>query len=302
MTIAVESAADNQSTEHKTSLVMFSFDRPLQCEGLLASLEKHVIGLENISVLYRTSAGDYDKAYECCFAEHKKHPLTLIKQGPHPREDFKPLLMNHLKNLNTEYVIFAVDDIIIKSGINLNDCAELMNSYNAFGFYLRLGKNITSCYTAQQDSPVPPYRQINPTTIAWHLNEGTSEWRYLNSVDMVLYRRDKVIKDLERLSFYSPNTLEAAWAQYGFSHGDLNNIALCYNESKIINVPLNLVQRDWRTALNMGYSLGELLELFELGYRINYAAYQTIDNKAPHIEIKPFLYRTIVTCKNNHSP
>jgi hypothetical protein len=294
------SSQTQHGTPHTTSsLIIFSFDRPLQCEGLLATLEKHVTGLESVSVLYRTSSSTYDKAYECCFKNFTKYPLSLIKQGSSPREDFKPLLLSLLKNLKTDYVLFAVDDILIKGPIDLQECAQLLTSFNAYGFHLRLGKNTTYCYSAQVDSPLPPYKQINATTIAWNLNQGTAEWRYLNSLDMVLYRRNKVVNDFEQLRFHSPNTLEAAWANHGFSNGDLNNLALCYNESKIINIPLNLVQGDWKTAINMGYSLKELLELFELGYRINSSIYQTIDNIAPHMEIKPFLYKSMKACQSH---
>ena len=146
---------------------------------------------------------------------------------------------------------------------------------------------------------MPSYLQHANDIISWKLSDGTSEWGYPNSLDMTLYRRRQALNEFSHMVYSTPNTLEEAWHSYGIRHGHLHNQALCYTHSKLVNVPLNLVQLDWQTSFNMGYDLRELLELFNQGYRITIESYYKFNNAAPHAEIRPHVIKQIhdITCK-----
>lgn len=277
-------------------LIIFSFDRPLQFYALMESIEKYITGIKNISVLYRVSSQEFNEAYDRCFERFKNFKINAVKQGESPHEDFKPLLLLLLKQLKQDYMLFAVDDIIVKDYIDLGECIAYLEAHNAYGFYLRLGKNISHSYTARTQSPLPIHMQCAKDVMSWKLSDGVSEWRYLNTVDMTLYRKDQLFNVFLQLPFHSPDTLEIVWAAYGDSSHDLHKTALCYDDSKIINIPLNLVQRDWQTqtAYNMKYDLSELLQLFNQGYRMHIESYFKFNNSTPHIEIIPFLRKSIV--------
>ncbi len=67
--------------------------------------------------------------------------IKLVKQHPQTAEqDFKSLVIHTLKSTENRFMLFAVDDIIIKDNINLSDCISYLKQTEAFGFYLRLGK------------------------------------------------------------------------------------------------------------------------------------------------------------------
>lgn len=280
----------------RVDLIIFSFDRPLQLYALMESIGKYITGIINVSVLYRVSNDEFDSAYNRCFENfRKRYAIHAIKQGSSPRQDFKPITLSLLEKSTARYILFAVDDIIVTDYVDLNQCISALEQYNAYGFYLRMGKDISYSYTAKTPSPVPVFKNHANDIISWHLHEGIVEWAYLNTVDMTIYHRVQILNALSQLSFSSPNTLEAAWAYYGTTNVLRNALALCYTSSKIINVPLNLVQHDWRTASNMGYDLKELLELFNQGFRIDVDSYYKFKHDAPHIEIQPRLVRIVET-------
>lgn len=159
-----------------------------------------------------------------------------------------------------------------------------------------MGKNISQSYTARIDCPLPPVRHYDENVILWNFNDSyptSSEWGYLNTVDMTLYRKRDVQDVFVNLSFSSPNTLEAAWACHGIGNSKSPSQGLCYNKSKIVNIPLNLVQTDWQTATHMKYSVEELLWLFMIGFRIDPQRYHAIEHSAPHTEVIPQLIKQV---------
>ncbi len=278
-----------QAQDKQADLVIFSFDRPLQFYALVESIEKYISGIQSIWVIYRVSSPEFDKAYQVCFKRFKGLRINAIKQGEQPNCDFKALTLGLIEKLQEDYLLFAVDDIMVKDYFDLSKCIAYLELYNAYGFYLRLGKNISYCYAGRVESPVPPHVQHNADIIGWKFEEAVGEWRYLHSLDMTLYRRDGIRATFGQLAFSTPNTLEFAWANCG----DQAGYGLCYNDSKIVNVPLNTVQCDW-PMFNMNYPTQELLDLFNQGYRLNVERYFKLKNSAPHMEVMPYLRRNFI--------
>ena len=268
-------------------LIIFSYDRPLQLYALLESIDAHLRGLNSITIMYRASDENFAKAYQDI---QKQCPaITFIRQINPPR-DFKPLLMSICKQLSSPYILFAVDDIIVKDSVNLIECVEYLERCCGYGFYLRLGLNLNFCYPMQRTQAVPPHTLIDSTICSWYFDQAELDWAYAHTVDMTLYRTKDVEWYVANLNYFSPNTLEGEWA--GCAQG-IHRLGLCYTESKIVNLPLNQVNSSpnvhmhWRTP-------EELLALFEQGLKIDIAPIKTIEAKAAHVPYEPiFIKRRI---------
>lgn len=269
----------------KADLIVFSFDRPLQLYALLESVNIYFKGVETITVIYRTSSDEFDYAYRCI---HDSFPsVKFLKQGAQPRQDFKPLTMQALQNSPCEYVIFAVDDNIVKDHVNLSYCIDMLNQTNAYGFYLRLGFNTSFCYTMNQPQAIPEHSQIQDDIFSWQFKNGTCDWGYPHTVDLTLFKKDDIVPTLASLEFYSPNVLESYWSQKAESI--MARTGLFFAESKVVNLPLNIVQQDWHNLNQQELLPAQQLELFFAGKKIDLSPLFKIANQSPHMEYCPTL-------------
>ena len=276
----------------KADMLIFSFDRPAQLYAFLESIDTYVTGLNQLSVLYRSSTVEYDVAYEICFDAFKHLNIILIKQGADPRSDFKDLTLKWLASTTQEFILFGVDDIIVKDYINVSECIEHLQKTNAHGFYLRLGKNITQCYTEGIETPVPPHQEVAPGVYSFIFQDGKGDWGYPSSVDMTIFWASEVKAIVPELYFHTPNSFEGAWAVralglLGWYPRDMHKTGLCYAESKMVNIPLNLVQMEYLASKNMGYPAWLLQKKFMAGLKLDIKKYYQISNKAAHMEMVP---------------
>src|SRR5205814_3273364 len=102
-----------------------------------------------------------------------------------------------------------------------------------------------------------------------------------NNVDLTLYRKRNIAKYLQSLSYYSPNTLEGIWAnEY---HSIKHKLGLCYECTKMVNLPLNRVQNECQNAHMNFMTPLELLEKFNQQKKIDITLLHKIHNKAAHM-------------------
>ena len=267
------------------NVVVFSYNRPLQLELFLRSLHEYVTGIASIHVIYRADTEKYNDGYDILKSEYPA--ITFIRQSDNPTGDFKELTLRATFSTQTPYIVFAVDDIVVKEPFSLPATVALLEKHQAYGFYLRLGIHITYCYSENYPVHAHDLKEVEPDVFSWTFSQGNGDWGYPHSVDMVLYRKADVRVDLEQLAYTSPNTLEAAWAARGISMRIKNKKGLCYTTTKIVNIPLNRVQTNfYNRSMNL-YSPEELLDLFFDGYRIDYAPLHGIRNESPHMEYEP---------------
>ncbi|MFC1841581.1 hypothetical protein ACFLYA_00750 [Candidatus Dependentiae bacterium] len=271
-----------ESKDLKVDLIAFSYNRPLQLHSFFESVDKYVSGLNNIYVIYRSGNLYYDQAYEEVMNIFKD--ACFVRQGKHPRKDFKPLLLQCFYDSPSEYIVFAVDDIIVKDYFDISECLYSLKHSDAYGFYLRLGENVTTNYNgnARVDHR-PPLEEISESVYRFRFNEGKNDWAYPNTVDMTIYKKSEIERDLKEMNYSSPNTLEGVWA----SRGDLNKFGLCFSFSKIINIPLNIVQEDWRNPHNNSLTAKVLLDTWNDGLKIDIDYFFRINNSSPHIQEAP---------------
>jgi len=267
---------------HLVDLIVFSYNRGTQLYATIESSRKYFAGLNDIYVLYRAS----DDKYKMPYLDIKNtFDVKLVRQGSNPRADFKPLFINILKQSKASYVLLAVDDIFVKDFVDLSNCAQHLERYNAYAFYLRLGKNINYCYSCKIQSPPPSMKEVFTGVFEWVFNSSLGDWGYPNSVDMTIFRKKDVLRDAQQFNFTAPNIFEGQWAAFG-ARRILDRTGLCFETSKIVNVPANLVQQSHKNNPHMNsMSPRFLLQKYYEGYKININKFFRMNNNSPHYEV-----------------
>ena len=263
-------------------MVIFSYHRPAQLYALCESLKKYIVrGCGTVSVIYRADTDEYRAGY--ALVQKDFSDIVFLSQSDNPHADFKPLTLQATFESPCDYVVFAVDDIIIKDFIDLTECIQALQKTGAYGFYLRLGVNLSQCYMLSCSQGLPRFQRVSPRVLAWQLSIGQHDWGYPNTVDMTVYRKSDIRTPLTTLSYYGPNLLEGYWAQQGT--GNQYAMGLCYIHSKIVNIPCNRVQDVFAGNRFMhALSPQELLQLFVSGKKIAIDDFARIANPAAHAE------------------
>lgn len=272
-----------RASQPKVDLIIFSYDRPLQLYALLESTESYVTGLGKTIIIYRSSNQDFHDAYD---KVHNSFAWAEFwEQGAYPQLDFKPLAMKALSATSSPYVIFAVDDIVVKDYVDLAQCVCALEQTGAYGFYLRLGVCLTDCYACSAPQPLPALTHIGTDLLTWTLGRAPYDWGYPNTVDMTVYRKADVIKDFSSFHFTNPNTLEGTWAS--FAGRVANRKGLCFVDTKMVNLPLNRVQNTYRNRNMESFTPQELLVAFNKGFKMDIQPLFKIKNVGAHMEYAP---------------
>lgn len=285
--IALIFAVYCSASAYTIDAIIFSYDRPMQLCAYLESAKKYIQGAVATYVIYRASSPVFDDAYVTL---KKAFPeVNFFKQvcNEH-KNNFRELVLDlSFKRSVSGYIMYAVDDIIVTDFINVQECVRALEETNAYGFYLRLGKNITECYSEQKSKKrkkaniQPKFYETASNFLVWKFATGKYDWAYPHSVDMTIFRKADIKSHIELLSFSSPNQLESQWAPIA-DHG---KVGVCYQRSKMVNIPMNIVQNDFSANKNMGsFSAKALCEMFVRGMRINIDPLYCIANNAPHME------------------
>jgi len=262
-------------------LVVFSYNRPMQLYALLESSEKYFTGLNQLHVIYRSGSASFDEGYQV--VKQRFPRVKYHKQSTTPTADFKSLVLSCVYGQKTSapYVLFAVDDIIVTDKVDLRVCTKAIEQYKAWGFYLRMGKNIKECYSLNQSTPCPKGRNRVGKFFQWSYRDGQGDWRYPNSVDMTVYRKSRIESFLRTGDYIHPPTLEARWAEVGDKK--LYRKGISFLTSKMINIPLNSLG-PYNNRHMHSFTPEELQEKFKSGKKIDISRYYRMRNRAPHVD------------------
>jgi hypothetical protein len=263
----------------RADIVLFSFDRPLQLYSCLESIHRYIAAFETLSVIYRVSDDRFARGYD---GVKQSFPnVRYIRQSEDPKRDFKPLVLSTVFDSPSKYILFGVDDIIVKDNVDLNLCIDMMEKTGAYGFYLRFGKNIRFCYQANQPQEVPASIPLSQNIFAWDLKRGEMDWGFPNTLDMTLFRKSDLKEAFEKMKYRTPNSLESTWA---FQHSPDAALGLYFEQSKVVNIPLNVVSRTNNPHMNFA-TIEDLLAKFNDGWKIDIGPLHRIDNPSPHAAI-----------------
>lgn len=207
------------------------------------------------------------------------------------REDFKlSVIALAFFNSVNDYILFAADDIIVKDYVDIAECIYYLKQTDSYGFYLRLGLNINQCYMLNMETGTPDYTCITDTVYTTIFKNGKGDWAFPNNLDMTLYKKDAIKTEILGTDFSDPNSFECLWN----NQTSFTKKGLFFKESKIINIPLNLVNESCIKNRNMDHlSPHILLKIFNDGLKIDIAQFYKINNCAPHMEVNfVFIPRT----------
>ena len=262
--------------------IIFSFDRPIQLYALLESAAHYLTGMDSTIVIYRTSNEAFFEGYS--HVAQAFSSVQFVHQGTGPQEGFKDQLLNAFHKGTSNYILFAPDDIIVKNYADMTLCTQALEQHDGYGFFLRLGTHLTTCYSSSLKQPLPFLSKLSNGIYSWTFQSSDPrlDWGYPNNVDMTIYRKHDIKQFFETASYKSPNTLEGAWALLyaTVSH----KRGLCFADSIIVNIPINSVQEDWENRHMKSWTTKELLEIFESGEKIDIWPLAGIKNESCHIE------------------
>lgn len=260
--------------------IIFSFDRPIQLYSLLESSYKYISHLSNISVICRVSDNYFKEAYQSIEGFYKG--VNFFYQQDNQGKDFQKIFNKVLNFRKSDYICFGVDDIIVKDYFDFSYCAFLLKKHpNIYGVFLRLGKNILYSYSENKILSLPKMR-TNENLCIWKFADGQADWRYPNNVDMTVYRKQDIINQIQSISFDNPNQMEGSWALLANN----NKLGICFDHSKILNIPINLVNQTHSNRNMSLFTCKDLLNKFNDGFKIDIMKFFRIENKSPHIEYK----------------
>lgn len=260
------------SQKKAADLIIFSYHRPMQLYAVLESVQKYFSHLNQIYVLYRTDNAEYEAGYQEIQASFSQ--VQFVKQGSNPRADFKPLLLQCFFGSPSEYILFGVDDDIVKDYVDIDECIHAMEASDSYGFYLRLGSNIARQYGQDVTLRVPPCVEVQKDIFKFQFKDGIGDWRYPHNVDMTIFKKAEIEHFFRNASYSSPNTLESAWSGVA----DIYKYGLFFKNSKMFTLPLNIVQQDWVCSHENSFTAAELLEQWKRRFKMDVDQFYHVNN------------------------
>lgn len=261
--------------------VVFSMDRALQLHALLGSYQDLVAGRVKLTIIYRASTEAHEAAYREVFREYVG--LVDVKRQAR-RQDFKLLLLDALSESVSAHVFFLVDDNMFVEPVDLTSLASQASMYCVPS--LRMGQHLSRSYTLQRRQPVPYFCALETTAdesmLAWLWKCGELDWNYPLSVDGHVFERMEILALAKTLDFDSPNRFEDQLQKF---HAAFSwRLGVCYEKSRLINIPYNRVQTDIENLYGSIHQ-EDMLRMWNEGYRIDRKSYYGIVNQSAHQEL-----------------
>ncbi len=249
--------------------IVFSKDRALQLDAFLRSYTTCVNPAGPVHVLYTTSSDRHAASYQEVFAAH---PVAV----PHLQGDFKADVISLMPDHGL--VSFFVDDLIF---LRRWDVPDWLPPWTIMS--LRLGPHLTENYASggvAQD--VPPLKLSHDGVWRWSWRHGELAWRYPLSLDGHVFEASDIAPFIRQAPFTSPNTLESELEKVSYVFLDF--YGLCYDQSKVVNLPWNIVQTDWANR-HAAYKVEDFLRLWETCYQLDLTRYADIVPVSVHEDL-----------------
>jgi hypothetical protein len=241
-------------------LVVFSKDRPFQLKSYLLSVLINVKGINSITVLYTSTSDDIHNRYATLLLLNCFKDVHFVQQ----KKSFKIELISILDKINSNYMMFAVDDMLVFDKIDTKNI--ILNLKEKSIFSMRLGRNIKYSYTLNKPQTLPDNYHNDKLTgfISWKVKDGIADFSYPMSVDMHIFP-SILIKNLSKwLMYTAPNSYEGALSLSSLFIGNWDLVSFHY--SKCINLPLNKVQDENNNRSEDDTSIDRFMVDFDNGY------------------------------------
>lgn len=206
-------------------VVIFSKDRACQLDALLRSIDINFkLPCSSVSVLYKSSNDMFERGY------------SILKRNLKKETDFYHDTMTILKSGSAPYIVFFVDDDVVTHPVEKDSVSSrFVRDDNILTLSLRMGRNITHSQILGKDVTAPLFPGH---MCVWSWEEQDDSWNYPMSLDGHIYRRNDIVPYIQKLSFETPNRLEALMAENPLT----KSLMICPQQSKVVGLCLNRVQ------------------------------------------------------------
>lgn len=263
--------------DHQLEVMVFSKDRAAQLELLLRSIKRFCADWERIrwTVVHKGSTPEYALGYAVCRDLHPE--FAHVDEDAYPQLSFHEIVLANIGD--SPYFAFLVDDNVFKEPFEL-DSAEMRRfaaDPEIACLSLRMAPRMDRCHPMQIMTPPPEFE--DGTVWRWAGHRG--DWGYPMSIDFHIFRREDIVPLLVQLPFQSPNWLESMLAANPLSAPKM----ICFEESKVVNLPVNRVQDTHPNPHAGTHGQDELNAGFLAGRRLALEHLVGVENLSPHFEL-----------------
>ncbi|MCU7614248.1 hypothetical protein N0B16_07350 [Chryseobacterium sp. GMJ5] len=279
--------------------ILFSYNRAIQLDYLLQSILSRFKISYKVVIMYHTS-GDHKKGYDLLkkkyakysnisFVERKKvffdssyiHVINTKENRNFFRaknfftknaDNFKGLLQKIIaQHDDCEFVMFNTDDGVFYEDVIISDEVFdiIRKNPGEASYRLYVGENLEG---------QPDYLQKKNTYYQWdyYADKNIHHWSYPFSVDGTIYHSKGLLKQLKKIAYHNPVTLEENAFQY-IRKNKIFSIGLSPIKSQLVATKLNRVSVD---TLNPTIHIKPefLNEKFIDGYTLKLVIPKHIDN------------------------
>jgi hypothetical protein len=280
--------------------IVFSYNRAIFLDTFLKSFYKHNKN-ENfeITVIYNTSNEEYEEGYKIL---KNKYNFDFIKEKPsakkitidemmYPRNilrfikyeyyrknrtNFKEILIELLESTNLSNFVFFTDDSVFYRDFYIDEkiFREINENPDDLSLHLRFGENYSS---------KPEFYEVEDGYIYWNTYETSDkDWGYKFSVDGQIYNKNFLIKNLKKILFINPTTLEGN-INYYLMKKKLMKRGICFRQSCLIGFEINKVQKITNN-FNMNIDNASLNKYYLEGYEMEYSYSDEIRSFRPELK------------------
>lgn len=264
-------------------LVVFSQNSPLELYAFLESVEKSVSHVHHLSVIYFSASEHYEKEYRTVKSAFPS--VTFFKQAAFDIEDFSLLVKKVLFDRylsDARYVLLALDHIIIKEKVDLQQAAQCLKKTGAYAFFFHLA--------GQEESlleQVAHTISIDEEVLAWQFSPEKGRYCLPHLIDLTLYNKEEIYPSFQGMNFNHINALKTLWGN-GL---DLEKLGLFYARPKSIAIPLKAFtqQSDQQKESSALKARNHLLHLFNQGFKIDIGVLKSSGKESASIDDQPTL-------------
>ena len=225
---------------YKSDLILFSEDSPLHLYACLESLFFKARDINEISVLYKGSDHEFQRAY--LNLQNEFHTVQFLNVCDYPGSDFSSLLVKVLSNRRhgSPYVVIGEDHMIFEERVCFHDCIQALEKARADHFFLKVD---------EQEAPLPKTIAIAPSIFAWQLGEHEVLQGFTPSLC-----RKSLFESLDEVSDLP------SFKQFWKRHLQPGAVALFFDEKKILPMKfekeVSLVQKkEWGHKFIEGFKI-----------------------------------------------
>jgi hypothetical protein len=242
--------------QNKINGIVFSRDRAAQLKLFLDSVNKHAPDVFDLNVIISHTSEEFDKGYGKVVHDPTYQFVNFVGAEP----DFKEQVLGLMKTEH-EYSCFFLDDDLIYKDVKLDEIiSQLESDDDVACFSLRLGENVTKCYTLGAENVMHDIKH-DGNIMKWDWSLHYLDFGYPFAMDGHIFRRADIFKLVKKSKFTGVEELEMAL--FDFAEMFPRNMMVSYKHSALVGVPIGRVQQsiDNEMAVALAESRARLMRV-----------------------------------------